>query len=301
MTETTDRPDASSANLTAQEAMSRLAFYVEAGISGRLEETPQNRYEDRYESRDENRYQDVAPSSAERRARPVPERSERPAVFAPEAPPPRAQPVAIPLEDRRTAETARAIAANCATLEDLRNALADFDCSLRNTAKNLVFADGNPNARIMLIGEAPGRDEDLQGLPFVGRSGQLLDRMLATIGLDRSSVYIINTLPWRPPGNRTPTAAELALCMPFVERQIELAKAEILVLVGGVSAKQLLNTETGIIRLRGKWGSYASARGPLPTLPTFHPAYLLRQPAQKRLAWRDLVALKTRMDALPQS
>ncbi|MGB5947835.1 MAG: uracil-DNA glycosylase, partial [Parvibaculum sp.] len=219
----------------------------------------------------------------------------------PEPIPPRAQaPATIPLDEMQAVSTARALAAKCRTLEELRDALANFEgCSLRYTAKNLVFADGNPEARIMLVGEAPGRDEDLQGLPFVGRSGQLLDRMLTSIGLDRTKVYIANTLPWRPPGNRAPTPDEQAVCQPFIERQIELSRAEILVFVGGVSAKQLLRTDTGIMRLRGRWSSYRAGTRELPALPIFHPAYLLRQPAQKRLAWRDLLSLKARIDALP--
>ncbi|MGB6087230.1 uracil-DNA glycosylase, partial [Parvibaculum sp.] len=202
----------------------------------------------------------------------------------------------IPLEDAQAAESAREIAARCTTLDELREALATFEgCPLRYTAKNLVFADGNPQARLMMIGEAPGRDEDLRGLPFVGRAGQLLDSMLASIGLDRSSVYIINTLPWRPPGNRTPTPAEHAVCMPFVERHVELVNPDIIVLLGGVSAKQMLHTDTGIMRLRGKWASIKVGEREVPALPTLHPAYLLRQPAQKRLAWRDLLSLKARL------
>ena len=199
-----------------------------------------------------------------------------------------AAPAAIPLEDVQAAENARSLAARCQTLEELREALTHFEgCPLRYTAKNLVFADGDPAARVMLVGEAPGRDEDLQGLPFVGRAGQLLDKMLAA--------YIVNTLPWRPPGNRTPTPAEHAVCMPFVERHIELVAPEVLVLVGGVSAKQLLRTDTGIMRLRGKWSTVRIADRDVPALPTLHPAYLLRQPAQKRLVWRDLMSLRARL------
>ena len=158
---------------------------------------------------------------------------------------------------------------------------------------NLVFADGNPEARVMMIGEAPGAEEDRQGRPFVGVSGRLLDRMLACIGLDRSSVYITNMLFWRPPGNRTPTAAEIASCHPFTERHIELVAPDYLVLVGGMSAKNLLARSEGILRLRGQWRPYqhSGLPRPIPALPTLHPAYLLRQPQQKRLAWRDLLSL----------
>lgn len=197
-----------------------------------------------------------------------------------------------------TAQTAAAIAQTAATLDELRSALARFDgCPLKATATNLVFADGNPKARIMLVGEAPGADEDRQGRPFVGVSGQLLDRMLACIGLDRSTVYITNILPWRPPGNRSPTAAEIAICLPFVERQIELVAPDLLVLLGGTAAKTLLQTTDGIVKMRGKWLRYASPGLPRPidAIATYHPAYLLRSPAQKRDSWRDLLAIKNKL------
>ena len=157
---------------------------------------------------------------------------------------------------------ARQRAATAATLDELRQQMAEFDgCNLKFTAKNLVFADGNPEADVMLVGEAPGRDEDLEGLPFVGRSGQLLDRMLAAIGLDRQSVYIANVIPWRPPGNRTPTPQETEICRPFIERQIELANPKVLVTLGGPSAKLLLNTTEGVLRLRGNWKAHVTASG----------------------------------------
>lgn len=204
-------------------------------------------------------------------------------------------------------QSARALAAAATTLEELRAAIDGFTaCPLRLTATNTVFADGNPNALVMCVGEAPGRDEDLAGLPFVGRSGQLLDRMLAAIGLSRkskdpkSSVYIANVLPWRPPGNRTPTTADAAMCLPFIERQIVLARPKLLVLLGGASAKYLLGVEDGILRLRGKWRAYEPPGGDfeIPVMPTLHPAYLLRQPAQKSLAWRDLLEVKKKLAKL---
>lgn len=195
--------------------------------------------------------------------------------------------------------SAREIAAACSDLASLRTALEIFQgCGLKATAKHTVFAGGNPKARLMLVGEAPGRDEDLQGLPFVGRSGQLLDRMLAAIGLDRGQVYISNILPWRPPGNRTPTGAEIALCLPFIERHIELAAPQILLLLGGIAVKALLNTSDGIMRLRGRWSDYRIGELSIPALATFHPAFLLRQPAQKRQAWADLLALREKLDSL---
>ncbi len=192
--------------------------------------------------------------------------------------------------------TARRLAAGARNVEELRAALADFDgCPLKQTATNLVFADGNPQARYMIVGEAPGPQEDRQGKPFVGPSGKLLDAMLAAIGLDRETVYITNMLFWRPPGNRTPTAAEIATCLPFTERHIELVAPDYLMLVGGSSAKSLLGRSEGILKLRGRWFHYQSPgmAAPIPALATLHQAYLLRQPAQKRLAWRDFLSFRS--------
>ena len=281
---------------SAGEAAALLAFYVEAGVEDVFCDEPVNRYALQDAATPEPAR--AAEARVEAREAPRGPRPDPRGETAPQPAAPRpAAPSAIPLEDAQAAESARIAAARCSSLDELKEALANFEgCPLRYTAKNLVFADGNPKARIMLVGEAPGRDEDIQGLPFVGRAGQLLDRMLASIGLDRTSVYIVNTLPWRPPGNRTPTPAEHAVCMPFVERHIELVQPEVLVLLGGVSAKQLLQTETGIMRLRGKWATVRIGERDIPALPTLHPAYLLRQPAQKRLAYRDLLALKMRLD-----
>jgi DNA polymerase len=220
------------------------------------------------------------------------------AVLAPPALPRASAP---PTDDRPATQGARQLAASCRDLAALEAALAAFDgCPLKATATRLVFADGNPAARVMLVGEAPGADEDRQGKPFVGVSGQLLDRMLACVNLDRGKVYIANILPWRPPGNRQPTAAEIAVCLPFIERQIELVDPALLVLLGGVAAKTLLATTQGIVRLRGRWMSYGSpglAR-PIPVIATYHPAYLLRSPGQKRDAWRDLLSINNKVKEL---
>ena len=225
------------------------------------------------------------------------------------APPPAATPArppapaVIPLRPApQTGEAslteAQSLARACGTVAELHDALKSFEgCALKATATKLVFADGNPEAPLMLIGEAPGRDEDLRGLPFVGRSGQLLDRMLAAMGRDRSQAYISNILFWRPPANRTPTAEEMAACMPFVLRHIEIVRPKALIALGGIAAKQLLETTEGIMRLRGRWQSLNLPGGPpIPLMPSFHPAYLLRQPAHKRLAWRDLLAVKLVLD-----
>lgn len=193
---------------------------------------------------------------------------------------------------------ARSLVAGIASLEGLREALGRFEgCSLKHTAMNLVFADGNPGARLMLVGEAPGEDEDRLGKPFVGASGRLLDRMLAGIGLDRTGVYISNILPWRPPGNRSPTQAEIALCLPFIEKHIALVNPQALVLLGGTAAKSLLNRAEGITRLRGQWFSLkpTGTSQILPVMATYHPAYLLRSPIHKREAWRDLLEVKRRL------
>ena len=212
------------------------------------------------------------------------------------APPPRAAPRAA------SASSTRGIGAEVSTLVELQDLVARFDgCSLKRTAKNLCFARGSEQARIMMIGEAPGRDEDLQGKPFVGRAGQLLDRMLASIGLTEEHVYITNTVYWRPPGNRTPTPEEIEACAPFLARQIELLSPSVLVLLGGAAAKTILGTSEGIMRLRGKWLSYACAGRDLPILATLHPAYLLRNPEQKRLAWRDLLTLKAAIELLERA
>lgn len=200
------------------------------------------------------------------------------------------------LPDESAVQSARELAAAAESLDALKSAMAEFTgCNLRLTAKNLVFADGNPAARLMLIGEAPGRDEDIQGLPFVGRSGQLLDRMLAAIGLDRDSVYITNGIPWRPPGNRTPTPAETEICRPFIERHMELIDPAIVVAIGGSSAKMLFRTSDGVLRLRGQWRELAIGEKTVDAMATLHPAYLLRQPAQKKLAWHDLLKIKAKL------
>lgn len=193
------------------------------------------------------------------------------------------------------------MAASCTSLAALRAALEAFDgCALKQTATNLVFGDGAEDADIMFVGEAPGRDEDIEGRPFVGVSGQMLDRMLSFIGLDRTRFHITNTLYWRPPGNRTPTDAEIAICRPFLEKHIALIDPKVIVFVGGASAKAMLHTTQGITKIRGRWHEY-SQEGldqPIPALPTFHPAYLLRNSAQKKLAWRDAVQLKRKLDEL---
>ncbi len=191
------------------------------------------------------------------------------------------------------------IAAACSSLAELKSALENFEGSqLKKNAANTVFADGNPESKVLFIGEAPGFDEDRIGLPFVGRAGKLLDRMLAAIGRDRSSAYIINVLPWRPPDNRNPEATEVAQCIPFLRRHIELAAPRIMILLGAVSLRHVLGLSEGIMKYRGRWMEYRIGEQMVPVMPTLHPAYLLRQPAHKKLAWRDLQAVEEKITAL---
>jgi len=227
----------------------------------------------------------------------------RPRAAAPapaEPPPPRPRPAAVAAPPASApAQRAESIAAACNTLDDLRAALAAFDgCPLSATATNLVFADGNPSSGLMLIGEGPGAEEDRAGLPFVGASGQFLDRMLASIGLDRSAYYITNLIPWRPPGNRNPTDSEIVVCLPFLLRHIALVRPKRLLLLGALSTKALTGLPTGITRLRGRWLDLdiPGLTTKVPALPTLHPAYLLRNAGAKKDAWADLVALRRALD-----
>ena len=249
-----------------------LDFYLEAGADALIGEEPVDRFAE------------PAPVSRTVPAAPAPSKPDR-VPLVPAAAPAPAAPDAAATEAREAARSAR-------TLDELRAILERFDgCALKATASRLVFSDGNPNARVMLVGEAPGRDEDIEGVPFVGRSGKLLDLMLAAIGLDRSSVYIANVVPWRPPGNRTPTPQETQICLPFITRQIELADPDILVCLGGPSAQTLLG-QSGITKIRGRWFPFHSGAREIRAMPTFHPAFLLRSPLQKRFAWRDFLAIK---------
>jgi DNA polymerase len=242
-------------------------------------------------------------AEADRPARPLPK-------LAP--PPERSLSATIPAPPLRpavvlggSAGDALALASACSSFAEIASALATFDaCPLKRTATNLVYLDGHPEADLLFIGEAPGREEDLSGKPFVGRSGQLLDKMLAAIGLSRSaaepqrSVLITNLIFWRPPGNRKPTEAETLMCLPFVQRTIALARPRAIVCLGATPAQRLSGTTEGILALRGKWRHHRTQDGSaIPLLPTLHPAYLLRQPAQKRLAWRDFLTLSLGLDA----
>ena len=309
------------------EALAALQWLILAGADEAIGETPVDRYAAAQASRQAPQDRAKPP---QRRGSPESRAPERPpadmqaAPGEPAAPPAEAAPTHRQRADAagrrpgemppirrpkggelKTAEQAlgraHELAAQASDLQQLEAALADYDgCPLKATATNLVFADGAADARVMIVGEAPGADEDRQGKPFVGVSGQLLDRMLACIGFSREhNVYISNVLFWRPPGNRTPTPAEVASCLPFLERHIALKEPDYLILSGGSSAKTLLGTTEGVLKLRGRWFAYQNPEmpAPVPALVTLHPAYLLRQPAAKRQAWRDLLSFKTVFEA----
>ena len=266
-------------DMTPHEAADALRWLAEMGADEIIGEAPVDRLK--------------PPPPREQAAAPSPSARPSPAP-APVAPRPA---LALPL-------TGASPATACASLAEIAAALESFDaCPLKKTATRLCFADGNPAARVMLVGEAPGRDEDIQGKPFVGRSGQLLDQMLAAVGLSRqaqdreSAVFITNTIFWRPPGNRTPTEAETQMCLPFLLKTIELQKPDVIVCLGATPAHRLTGRNDGILKLRGKWVTANVSGRNIPLLPTLHPAYLLRQPAQKRLAWRDLLSLRQMLDA----
>ena len=263
--------------------METLRWHRDVGVSEALVEVARNRYTEQEKAPPvlQTMQEALAPKLA-------PKPVSKPALVAEQEPD----------ADSIAVADARSLAKTAMSLEGLRSALESFEgCALKHSARSLVFADGNPEARVMLIGEAPGAEEDRRGLPFVGRSGRLLDKMLAAIGLNRESAYITNILPWRPSGNRNPTSREVELLRPFIERHVELVQPELLMLVGGVSAKSLLHTTTGILKLRGSWTQCQIGTQSFPALPTFHPAYLLRRPGDKGLAWRDFLSLKQRLDA----
>jgi uracil-DNA glycosylase family 4 len=266
-------------------ALALLRWYVEMGADESIDDEAWNR---------------LAP------ARPLPNHPPLAGERRVGAPPPArpivaAPPPALAESLGEGAQSARRLASGAESVAALAALVAGFDgCPLKRTATNTVFIDGNPAAPVMIIGEAPGADEDRIGRPFVGRAGQLLDRMLAAIGLDRSGVLITNVIYWRPPGNRTPTTAEIASCLPFVFRLIALVSPKVLVLSGGTAAGALLAQSQGITRLRGRWFDLAvpGLDEPVPTLPMFHPSFLLRTPERKRETWRDLLSLRARLDEL---
>jgi uracil-DNA glycosylase family 4 len=275
-------------------ARALLSFYAEAGVDALVGETPLDRLS--------VARIDLAPPAIIEPTLDVEQASERaPVTRAPEirprivpAPSPESNfAAAAPAAPDIAVMAAREAARTAASLVDLRDILSKFEgCALRSTAKQLVFADGNPQARVMFVGEAPGREEDLEGLPFVGRSGKLLDLMMAAIGLNRTTAYIANIIPWRPPGNRTPTPQESQICLPFIRRQIELANPDVLVCMGGPASQTLLGIKQGIRATRGRWFDFPTGTREIRAIATYHPAYLLRTPSEKRFSWRDFLAIK---------
>jgi len=255
-----------------RDALETLNWLVEAGADEAIGETPANR---------------LQAKSAPSLTTPMPA---RPSAAA-------AKPT---LSGSDAVGDAQALAASATNLAELKSAMEGFEgCSLKRTASNTVFADGTPKGRVMFIGEAPGRDEDRIGKPFVGRAGQLLDKMLASIGLDRNvNAYITNVINWRPPENRDPSPEEAAMCLPFLRRHIELADPKVIVLLGAVAGRHVMGLSDGIMKSRGRWMEYRVGDRMVPIMPTLHPAYLLRQPAHKKLAWRDLQSLAVKMQAL---
>ena len=258
----------------AEDTLATLNWLLEVGADEAIADAPVNRL------------------AAKTPAAPMPASAPRPAV------PARAPAAPVPAGD--AIGGAMAAAASATTLAELQAALEAFDgCGLKRTATNTVFADGVAQAPVMLIGEAPGRDEDRIGKPFVGRAGQLLDKMLASIGLDRKeNAYITNVINWRPPDNRDPSPEEAAACLPFLRRHIELANPQVIILLGAVAARHVVGVSDGIMKLRGRWMEYRVGDRMVPLMPTLHPAYLLRQPAHKKLAWRDLQSVRDRIQAL---
>lgn len=283
-------PEASHSIDSFTDSLTALSWLVEAGAEDTIGDVPVD-----YFSLPEPvpaAPRRPAPPAAGQTSAPRPQISQ---TLARPAPPPAAAPPLNP----DIISMAQKSAANAQSLSDLRAALEGFEgCTLKNRANHTVFADGNPASGLMLIGEAPGRDEDRIGLPFVGKAGKLLDKMLAAIGRDRSSAYITNVINWRPPENRDPTPEEAASCLPFLRRHIELVNPAVIVLLGAVAARHILGTQDGIMRLRGRWMEYRLGDRVVPTLPTLHPAYLLRQPGHKKLAWIDMLALNGRIATL---
>jgi uracil-DNA glycosylase family 4 len=273
------------------EATESLRWWIRAGVTDALDGAPHDRFADSLTG-------DGGERGAPMALDPIPLASQT--RFGTASATPQDAGSAKPRDAVET--SARALAQSATDLEMLRSVMAEFDgCGLKRTATQLVFADGVPGSRVMFVGEAPGEGEDRIGRPFVGRAGQLLDRMLRTIGLDRQKVYIANVVPWRPPGNRTPTLQETQTCLPFIERQIDLADPEYLVCLGASATRTILGVQGGIMRTRGSWFTYSRPAGRnIRALAMLHPAFLLRQPSHKRLAWADMRTLASELKVPPR-
>lgn len=282
------------ADLSTLEIEALLRWYVDSGVDIALDEAPHDRFAEAIAEADARRLK-----AEEARNAPAPAGKPPLPGRAASLTPMRPMPAAAASPDE-AAQAARALASGADNLEALRTAMEGFDgCALKRTASQMVFADGNPQARLMLVGEAPGADDDREGRPFSGAAGRLLDAMLDAIGLSRADVYLTHIAPWRPPGNRKPTAPETAICLPFAQRHIELAGPDVLVCLGDTAVQALLGQRDGAMRARGKAYEYACGARIVPTFAMLNPDFLLRQPVHKRLAWEDLRALKKLLDDLP--
>ena len=274
-------------------ARALLDFYAEAGVDALVGETPLDRLSVQVDLAPTTIVEQTLDAGQTPGRAPLERAPDMRPRIAPAPGPETNFASAAPAAPDIAVMAAREAARNAASLVELREILSKFEgCALRNTAKQLVFADGNPQARVMFVGEAPGREEDLEGLPFVGRSGKLLDLMIAAIGLNRTTAYIANIIPWRPPGNRTPTPQESQICLPFIRRQIELANPDVLVCMGGPASQTLLGVKQGIRATRGRWFDFHTGTREIRAIATYHPAYLLRTPLEKRFSWRDFLAIK---------
>ena len=291
--------------MSGRDPAEALAFWAESGVDVALEDAPVDRYArsaaeaeaaraaaERADERAAGERRAAADAAKARSAPPAPTPAPAPARMSAE------QKLNVP--DEQAIKDAQALARAASNLDELRRAVEEFrGVNLAFTAKNPCFADGNPEGDLMVVGEAPGRDEDIEGLPFVGRSGQLLDKILRAIGRDRTDTYISNVIYWRPPGNRKPTLHEVHICQAFIERQIELAAPKVVVFAGNTPTQTLLGTREGITRMRGRWREWTPPGGgeAIAAMPTLHPAFLLRQPQQKRHIWNDMLAVKARLAA----
>lgn len=277
-------------HLPPRELAALLAFYAEAGVEFMLEDAPVDRFAE-FEVQKQARASGSAPrqTTAPAASTPSPQRQATP------SPAPKAQ-VPILLPDAEAVAEARRLALSARDMESLRAAILGFEhCNLKRGAKQTLFATGDPASGIMVVGAVPGADEDRDGMPFAGKAGELLDRMLGAIGLSRAGIMLVNAMPWRPPGNRQPYAAEMEICKPFLERQIELSEPKAVLVLGNFATRYLLDGNAAIHLARGQWRDLKAGEHVVPALPSLHPQDLLLAPANKRLAWQDLLRFRMRL------
>ena len=277
---------------TAVSSEELLAWYLDAGVDVALLDQPVDRFVETASKKAEK-----AEGTGKKQLTISAQKNTQKNQTTPQSP--LSEPARQVIPDAQAVANAKECARAASTLKELRLAIEGFEgCNLKFSARSTVFSDGNEQAKLMLIGKAPGRDEDAQGLPFVGAIRQLLEKMLAAIGLDRTQVYLAGSVPWATPGNRPPSVPETDICLPFIERHIELAAPQIIMLMGGAASSMLLNSKKDIMSLRGKWTEIEVGDLSIPALPTLHPDYLLKAPAHKKLAWKDLLSVKARLNEL---